>query len=122
MSRYDRQLALLQIGPERQKQLHESSVLVIGAGGLGSPVLYYLAAAGVGHIGIVDGDTVEETNLNRQILYRSADIALYEAKRQGKNRCAFYQEQMGPGSELEILNRKAHNCYIINQMCIRDRR
>ena len=72
--RYSRQLILPEIGVEGQLKLKAAKVLVIGAGGLGCPVLQYLAAAGVGTIGIVDGDAVEESNLQRQVLYTTADI------------------------------------------------
>lgn len=73
-SRYSRQIGLDGIGEGGQQKLSESRVLVIGAGGLGSPVLYYLCAAGIGRIGIADYDTVSESNLNRQILYGEEDI------------------------------------------------
>lgn len=72
--RYARQAALAEIGPEGQARLLRSSVLVVGAGGLGSPVLYYLAAAGVGRLGVADCDTVAVANLHRQILYSTRDI------------------------------------------------
>jgi len=67
--RYDRHIVLQEVGIEGQEKIKAASVLVVGAGGLGSPVLYYLAAAGIGHIGIMDDDTVSESNLQRQILY-----------------------------------------------------
>ncbi len=67
--RYGRHLLLPEIGPRGQGRLRESSVVVVGAGGLGSPVLQYLAAAGVGRIGIVDADVVELSNLQRQVIY-----------------------------------------------------
>jgi len=67
--RYERHRNLKGFGVEGQQKLKDSRVLVVGAGGLGSPVLYYLAAAGVGTLGICDGDVVEESNLNRQILH-----------------------------------------------------
>ena len=70
-SRYSRQTILPEFGEEGQAKLLSSSVLVVGAGGLGAPVLLYLAAAGVGRIGIVEGDAVDESNLQRQILYRT---------------------------------------------------
>ena len=66
--RYARQINLPEIGIEGQKKLSNSSIVVIGAGGLGSPALLYLAAAGIGKITIVDGDVVEASNLHRQIL------------------------------------------------------
>ena len=72
--RYERQLWMKQVGPLGQKKLTEASVLVVGAGGLGSPILLCLAAAGVGTLGVVDGDTVSLSNLNRQVLYRTEDI------------------------------------------------
>lgn len=72
--RYTRHIQLPQIGASGQTQLKQSHVLIIGAGGLGSPVSLYLAAAGVGNITIVDGDTVELTNLQRQILFTTQDI------------------------------------------------
>ncbi len=72
--RYSRQILLPEFNLEGQQKLKQGSILVIGAGGLGSPALYYLAAAGVGHIGIVDFDTVDESNLQRQILYQTQDI------------------------------------------------
>lgn len=72
--RYSRQISLLDFGPEGQKKLKHSSVLVVGAGGLGCPVLTYLAAAGVGHLGIVDFDVVELSNLHRQLLYNESDL------------------------------------------------
>ncbi len=73
-SRYHRHVILDGFGEAAQLQLRKSSVLVVGAGGLGVPVLQYLSAAGVGTIGIIDGDIVDESNLQRQVLYDSAHI------------------------------------------------
>lgn len=73
-ARYKRQITLPEIGEEGQEKLALARVLVIGAGGLGSPALYYLAALGVGCLGIVDDDTVDISNLNRQILHWEEDL------------------------------------------------
>ena len=73
-SRYARQIVLSEVGAQGQQRLNDSKVLVIGAGGLGCPVLLYLAGAGVGRIGIVDNDVVDESNLHRQILYSTTDV------------------------------------------------
>ncbi|WP_422080782.1 ThiF family adenylyltransferase [Ulvibacterium sp.] len=72
--RYIRQTNLKDFGPKAQERLSKSKVLVIGAGGLGIPVLTYLNAMGVGTLGIVDGDTVSGSNLHRQVLYDEADV------------------------------------------------
>lgn len=72
--RYSRQISLKEIGREGQEKIKKAKVLVIGAGGLGSPVLLYLAGAGVGTIGIMDDDLVSESNLQRQILYDSLSL------------------------------------------------
>ena len=74
--RYSRQISLEEIGEEGQQKLQDARVLVIGAGGLGCPVLQNLASAGVGTIGIVDGDVVDETNLHRQLLYTLKDCGM----------------------------------------------
>ena len=80
LARYARHFALPDFGMEGQKRLKNSSVLVVGAGGLGSPMLLYLAAAGVGRIGIIDPDVVDMSNLHRQILYNVADIGKSKAE------------------------------------------
>lgn len=72
--RYSRHLLLPEVGLQGQRKLKQSRVLLVGAGGLGSPVSLYLAAAGVGTIGMIDFDTVDETNLHRQILHGSSDV------------------------------------------------
>jgi sulfur-carrier protein adenylyltransferase/sulfurtransferase len=72
--RYNRQIMLPEIGIAGQEKLRQANVLVIGAGGLGCPVLQYLAAAGTGRITIAEFDTVDETNLQRQVLYGSQDV------------------------------------------------
>lgn len=72
--RYLRQTMIPEIGPEGQKRLQQSSVLCIGTGGLGSPAALYLAAAGVGTLGLIDPDTVSESNLHRQILHGTEDV------------------------------------------------
>ena len=71
--RYSRHIMLPEIGESGQRRLKEGSVLLIGAGGLGSPAALYLAAAGVGHIGLVDPDTVDDSNLQRQVLFGTDD-------------------------------------------------
>ena len=78
--RYDCQLVLKDVGERGQDKLRKGSVLVVGAGGLGAPVLYYLVAAGVGRVGIVDDDVVELSNLQRQILFTTADIGRPKAE------------------------------------------
>lgn len=78
--RYARQTVLAEIGPAGQARLARASVLVVGAGGLGCPVLQYLAGAGIGRLTIVDHDVVEETNLHRQPLYAMADIGRPKAE------------------------------------------
>src|SRR6266478_2355538 len=72
--RYSRHFLLAQVGEKGQRRLLRSKVLLIGAGGLGSPTAYYLAAAGVGTLGVMDADVVDITNLQRQILHTTADI------------------------------------------------
>ena len=74
MERHARHLVLPQVGIEGQEKLANAKVLVVGAGGLGSPVLLYLAAAGIGTIGIIDDDSVDISNLQRQVLHRTEDV------------------------------------------------
>ncbi len=76
LNRYARHMVLREIGGPGQKRLKEAKVLVIGAGGLGAPALQYLAAAGVGTIGVIDDDVVENTNLQRQVIHRDASIGM----------------------------------------------
>jgi molybdopterin-synthase adenylyltransferase len=80
IDRYSRQIILKKIGIVGQKTLLKSSVLIIGAGGLGSPIAIYLAALGIGKIGIVDKDKVEMSNLSRQIIFSTQDIKKAKAK------------------------------------------
>ena len=72
--RYARQTALPEIGPSGQARLAEARVLLVGVGGLGSPIALYLAAAGIGTLGLVDDDTVSVSNLQRQVLYTEAEV------------------------------------------------
>lgn len=80
VERYHRQLLLTEVGLEGQSKLKSSKVLVIGAGGLGSPILLYLAGAGIGTLGIVDGDSVEIINLHRQIIHTSSSTRVNKAE------------------------------------------
>ncbi len=74
LDRYSRHVIMDEVGPEGQAALLDGSVLVVGVGGLGSPVVQYLAAAGVGRLGLVDDDRVERSNLQRQIVHGDADV------------------------------------------------
>jgi molybdopterin/thiamine biosynthesis adenylyltransferase len=78
LSRFSRQIVLPEIGVQGQQKLKNARVLCVGAGGLGSPLALYLAAAGVGTIGLVDADTVDGSNLQRQILYSTSDIGKHK--------------------------------------------
>ena len=74
VDRYSRQIIIKKIGTQGQKKLLRSSVLIVGAGGLGSPIAIYLAALGIGKIGIIDKDKVEMSNLSRQIIFSTSDL------------------------------------------------
>jgi len=74
IDRYSRQKILKKIGVVGQKKLLKSNVLIVGAGGLGSPISIYLAALGIGKIGIIDKDSVEISNLSRQIIFSTNDL------------------------------------------------
>lgn len=92
--RYSRQTMLPEIGEEGQKKLGQASVLIVGVGGLGSPIALYLTGAGVGTIGLVDDDVVSETNLQRQVLYSEPELGLPKATQAQKR--------------LSALNRNVH--------------
>lgn len=97
--RYSKQIMIPDIGLKGQEKLKQSKVLVIGAGGLGCPVLQYLAAAGVGNIGIAEFDVVDESNLQRQVLYGSEDLG--KLKSIIAKNCL---EHLNPLIEIEIYN------------------
>jgi len=78
--RYSRHLIIPDVGMDGQKRLKNARVLCVGAGGLGSPALMYLAAAGVGTLGIIEFDVVDESNLQRQIIHGHSDVGRSKAK------------------------------------------
>ncbi|MCK6619367.1 MAG: molybdopterin-synthase adenylyltransferase MoeB [Calditrichaceae bacterium] len=95
MLRYSRHFMLPEVGEEGQRMLKNASALVVGAGGLGSPAAMYLAAAGVGRLGLVDFDEVDLSNLQRQVLYSTADV--------GKSKLEMARERLrGINPEIEI--------------------
>ena len=109
--RYSRHLILPEFGMEGQRRLKEGSVLLIGAGGLGSPLALYLAAAGVGHIGLVDFDVVDESNLQRQIAHGTSTIGVRktESAKQRLNdlnpnvEVSTYEEQVTSENAFELM-------------------
>ena len=109
--RYSRQILLRQIDISGQQKLLDSRVLIIGLGGLGSPVAMYLAASGVGHIVIVDHDKVELTNLQRQIVHTTASI--------GEDKTASAERRLSalnPDIEITAINRKLDEAELLEQV------
>lgn len=106
--RYGRQLLLPELGVSGQEKLHNSRVLVIGAGGLGCPAMLYLNAAGVGTIGIVDFDVVDLTNLHRQVLYNTSHVGMAKARV-----AADLMTQQNPSTTINI-----HDCKLTTDNAI----
>src|SRR6476469_7347006 len=112
IERYKRQLVLKQIGGEGQQRLKHAKVLVIGAGGLGSPLLIYLAAAGVGQIGIIDDDRVSLDNLARQIVHDTASVGAYKTRSAARGierlnpevETRLYTTRLQPENAIEIVS------------------
>src|SRR2546423_4094833 len=101
VSRYARHLILPEVGGAGQRKLLNSSVLLLGAGGLGSPAALYLAAAGVGKLGIVDFDEVDASNLQRQVLHGTADV--------GKPKAQSAAETLGGiNPDVEVVQHRLH--------------
>ena len=134
--RYSRQMLLPEVGIEGQEKLKCAKVLVIGAGGLGCPVLQYIAAAGIGTIGIVDFDTIAVHNLHRQILYTNADVGKQKApiaaekiKQSNPNiNCIVFDEKLtienaaGIISQFDIVVDGSDNFatrYLVNDTCVK---
>lgn len=133
--RYARHFALPEVGPQGQRRLKESRVLVVGAGGLGSPAALYLVAAGVGELGIVDPDRVELSNLQRQVLHGTSRVGALKVDSAGERlrdlnphvRITPYPVRLDPSNALEIL-RPYHlivdgsdnlpTRYLINDACL----
>lgn len=104
--RYSRQLLLPSFGVEAQQKLAKASVLVVGAGGLGSPVLLYLAASGVGCLGIMDPDSVELHNLHRQVIHSEAFVGELKVKSAAATCLAI-------NSSLQVSNQSLQNLAIL---------
>jgi len=98
LTRYSRNIFLKEIGKEGQLKLKNSSVMVIGAGGLGSPILLYLTAIGVGRITIIESDKLDLTNLQRQVLYKTSDIGKHKATLTKE-----YLKELNPHIHVEVI-------------------
>lgn len=134
--RYSRHVLLDKVGEQGQEKLKAAKVLIIGAGGLSCPVLQYLTAAGVGTIGIIDFDKVDETNLQRQVLFSIHDIGINKALA-AKNRLEqlnqfvqfnIYQEKLTTNNALELFNQydiivdgtdNFSTRYLVNDACVK---
>ena len=110
IERYSRQIVLKDVGILGQKKIFNSKILIVGAGGLGSPVLLYLAAAGIGTIGIIDDDRVDISNLQRQVLHRTEDVGRLKVESAKEQLLALdpnltiidHKERLNPGNALEL--------------------
>ncbi len=137
MERYTRHLVIEEIGTAGQERLKQASALILGTGGLGSPIAYYLAAAGFGRLGIVDDDQVSLSNLNRQILHTTADIGrpkVVSAKEKLEKLnpeliVDAYQERVCHENVLELVKKydmvvdgtdNFASRYIINDACVKE--
>jgi len=135
VKRYSRQILIPELGREGQEKLKHAKVLVIGAGGLGSPILLYLAAAGVGNIGLIDFDRIDESNLQRQILFTTNEVGLFKAEIARNKLKALnplieveaYLQHLNSGNVLEILSRydlvmdgsdNLATRYLVNDACV----
>jgi adenylyltransferase/sulfurtransferase len=101
LERYSRNILLPEVGGKGQKKLRDAKVLMIGAGGLGSPVALYLAAAGVGKIGLIDGDTVDLSNLQRQLLHSTKDLGRPKVESAREKLVA-----LNPHIQVEVFNQR----------------
>jgi molybdopterin/thiamine biosynthesis adenylyltransferase len=137
LERYSRHIILREVGVKGQKRIMEGRVLIIGAGGLGAPAAMYLAAAGVGTIGIADADNVELSNLQRQIIHTTADLGKpkVESARETMNamnpdsRVTVYREWINSSNIKDIINDKNYDFiidgtdnfsvkFLINDACV----
>ena len=111
LERYSRHILLPEVGGVGQEKLLAASVLVVGAGGLGAPMLQYLAAAGVGRLGVIDADTVDLSNLQRQIIHRTQDVGVSKAESAARMirdlnpdvQVDLYQERITAKNALDII-------------------
>lgn len=135
LKRYNRHIILPDFGLESQEKLKQAKVLVIGAGGLGCPILQYLTAAGLGTIGIIDDDVVDESNLQRQVLFSTEDIGKSKAET-AKEKLSLqnphiqfqtYQERLTNGNALNIIKEyeivvdgsdNFQTRYLVNDACV----
>lgn len=109
IERYSRHIILPEVGGVGQKKLLEARVLLIGAGGLGCPAGYYLAAAGVGNIGIVDFDTVDLSNLQRQILHNSSRVGMLKTESAKKT-----LQELNPDVKITLFNERISSQNIVS--------
>ncbi|MCD7935567.1 MAG: HesA/MoeB/ThiF family protein [Tannerellaceae bacterium] len=136
MDRFSRNILIEGIGKAGQQKLKNANVLIIGAGGLGSPVLFYLAAAGIGHLGIMDYDQVDMTNLQRQILHQTCDLGRSKVVSATEKLKALYPELIIQGYEYRLTAENAEEIirpydfvveccdnydakFLINDTCVR---
>ncbi|GBE57776.1 putative adenylyltransferase/sulfurtransferase MoeZ [bacterium BMS3Abin01] len=108
IERYSRHIILPEVGGRGQQKLKEASVLVVGAGGLGSPALLYLTAAGVGRIGIIEDDVVDLTNLQRQVLHATADVGKPKAQSASET-----MKQINPLVEVDVYRERLNKDNIL---------
>lgn len=136
MERYKRQIILPEITEDGQRKLLHSSILCVGAGGLGSPALLYLAAAGIGKIGIIDFDKVDESNLQRQIIFQQIDVGKFKAQSAAERlsnlnpdiTVEFYNQELNEKNIIPIFEQydliidgtdNFSSKYLINDACIK---
>ena len=133
--RYSRQVIIPEFGTSGQQKLKEAKVLVVGAGGLGSPLLLYLAAAGVGNLGIIDFDRVDESNLQRQVLFTTQDVGKLKAEIAGERikalnpfcQVTIYKTELNHANGLDIIQEydviadasdNFATRYLVNDACV----
>jgi len=135
IERYSRHIILPEVGGAGQQKMLEARVLLLGAGGLGSPAAYYLAAAGIGNLGIVDFDTVDLSNLQRQIIHSTERIGMLKTESAKKTiqalnpdvKVTLYNERLESGNIMELIENYDYvvdgsdnfpTRYLVNDACV----